>query len=93
MERTLIKIVDICRSHQIESHFIRSLSESGLLTIIIEREEEFLDEEDLRPLEQFVTWHYELELNMQGIEVAHSLLQKIEKLQDEIEKLKREQGA
>ncbi|MCY4778133.1 hypothetical protein ORI89_00610 [Sphingobacterium sp. UT-1RO-CII-1] len=90
MERTLIKIVDICKSHQIETQFIRNLSESGLIQIITEREEEFVDEEELRPLEQFVTWHYELDINLQGIEVAYSLIKKIEKLQEEIERLKKE---
>lgn len=89
MERTLVKVLDICKSHQIESQFIRNLADSGLIQIIIEQEEEFVDEEDLRPLERFVTWHYELEINIQGIEVAYSLIKKIEKLQNEIELLKK----
>lgn len=89
MERTLIKVIDICRSHEIETTFVHQLSDSGLVNIIIEQEEEFLDEEDLRPLEQFVAWHYELELNLQGIEVAQHLLQQIETLQDELKQLRK----
>lgn len=88
MERTWIKIYDICTSHQIEIQFIRDLSYHGLIEIITEEEIEFIDEEQLLLLEQFASWHYELELNMQGIEVARHLLVKIEQLQREIQRLK-----
>ncbi len=88
MERTLIKIIDICQSHKIETKFIRDLSENGLIEIVVQEEEEFIDEEELQPLEQFATWYYELELNLQGIEVAHHLLQRIGELQHEIRQLR-----
>jgi len=90
MERTLIKIIDICQSHKIETKFIRDLSENGLIEIVVQEEEEFIDEEELQPLEQFATWYYELELNLQGIEVAHHLLQRIGELQHEIRQLRLE---
>ena len=88
MERTLIKIIDICQSHKIETKFIRDLSENGLIEIVVQEEEEFIDEEELQPLEQFATWYYELDLNLQGIEVAHRLLRRIEALQQEIRQLR-----
>jgi len=90
MERTLIKILDICQSHQIELQFVRNLSKSGLIEVISQDEEEFVKEDELKSLEQFATWHYELEINLQGIEVAQHLLYKIEKLQEEIKQLRLE---
>ncbi|GHE23644.1 chaperone modulator CbpM [Sphingobacterium griseoflavum] len=88
MERTWIKIYDVCSSHQIEIQFVRELSASGLIELITEEEMEFIDEEQLYLLEQFANWHYELELNIQGIEVARHLLTKIERLQRELDLLK-----
>lgn len=88
MERTWIKIYDVCSSHQIEIQFVRELSASGLIELIIEEEIEFIDEEQLILLEQFANWHYELELNIQGIEVARHLLAKIKYLQRELDLLK-----
>lgn len=86
MKHSWIKVYDICSSHQIEIQFIRDLSQHGLIELIREQEIEFIDEEQLLLLEQFASWHYELELNLQGIEVASHLLAKIEQLQQELAK-------
>lgn len=87
MERTLVKIIDVCRSYRIESTFVRDLHENGLIELVSVEEEEFIDEEELGQLEQYSTWHYDLELNLQGIEVVRHLLDRIEQLQLEIRKL------
>jgi len=84
----MIRIVDFCISHKIEPTFIEELSEYGLIQVIIEENESYLREEELLPLEQFTCWYYELEMNLQGIEVAHKLLNKIKTLQNEIQFLK-----
>lgn len=88
MERTLIKVIDVCQSHKMELQFIRNLSQNGLIEVVVQDEEEFVKEEELKALEQFATWHYDLEINLQGIEVAQNLLHKIEKLQEEIRLLR-----
>ncbi|TYR35999.1 hypothetical protein FXV77_11200 [Sphingobacterium phlebotomi] len=88
MERTLIRIIDVCQSHKIELQFIRNLSRNGLIEVVVRNEEEFVKEEELKALEQFATWHYDLEINLQGIEVAQHLLHKIEQLQEEIRLLR-----
>ncbi len=88
MERTLIRIIDVCQSHKIELQFIRNLSRNGLIEVVVQNEEEFVKEEELKALEQFATWHYDLEINLQGIEVAQHLLHKIEQLQEEIRLLR-----
>ncbi|MEJ5054890.1 chaperone modulator CbpM [Sphingobacterium sp. MYb382] len=89
MKKSLIRILDIRTSHhQLETSFLKELSESGLIDILKEKDEEYLDEEQLQALEQYSTWYYELEINMQGIQVARQLLQKIEQLQEEIKRLR-----
>ncbi|WP_437920848.1 chaperone modulator CbpM [Sphingobacterium sp. LRF_L2] len=90
MANTWIKVRDLCASHQIEIQFVRELSNHGMIKIFVEKEIEFVDEEQLRPIEQFVSWYYDLELNIQGIEIAANLLQRIESLQQEIEQLKKQ---
>jgi len=89
MERTLFKIVDICRIHRLEETFIYELYHNGLIEIIPENEQDYIDEEQLLLIEKFSDWHYELELNMQGIEVVSRLLTRIEQLQQELRALKR----
>lgn len=88
MSKTLIKIIDICQSGNIEITFVRQLHHNGLIEIIMDNDDEYVEEDTLATLEQYHTWHYDLEINIAGIEVARNLLDKIEKLQDEIHRLK-----
>ncbi|WP_231576924.1 chaperone modulator CbpM [Sphingobacterium sp. IITKGP-BTPF85] len=47
-----------------------------------------MEEEQLRDLERFSDWYYELDVNPAGIEVAHHLIQKVEALQSELQRIK-----
>lgn len=90
MEKTLFRVIDICKTNNIERTFIQELHNNGLIEIIIQEEQEFLEEEQVLHVERFSTWHYELELNVQGIEVVNNLIYKIEELQRELRLLKLE---
>ncbi|GEM69858.1 hypothetical protein SMI01S_34640 [Sphingobacterium mizutaii NBRC 14946 = DSM 11724] len=90
MEKTLFRVIDICKTNNIERTFIQELHNNGLIEIIIQEEQEFLEEEQVLHVERFSTWHYELELNVQGIEVVNNLIDKIEELQRELRLLKLE---
>ena len=88
MEMTLYKLRDICDSKRIDSTFIQNLHHNNLITITIIETEEFINESDLANLERYSNWYYELELNLQGIEIVSELLSKISLLQEEIRVLK-----
>ncbi|MGJ1203936.1 chaperone modulator CbpM [Sphingobacterium lactis] len=88
MEKTLFRVIDICRTNNIEQAFIQELHSNGLIEIIVQEEQEYLEEEQVLHVERYSTWHYELELNVQGIEVVHNLIEKIEDLQRELRYLR-----
>lgn len=88
MATNYIKIVDYIQTTHIEITFIQTLADNGLLTLIVLDNQQYIDEEQLPDLEKFSNWHYELEVNHQGIEVAYHLLKKIEQLQQEVAQLK-----
>lgn len=88
MEKTLFRVIDICRSNNIEQTFIQELHSNGLIEIIYLEEQAFIEEDQVLIVERFSTWHYELEINVQGIEVVQQLLERIEALQSEIKALK-----
>ncbi len=89
MKEEMIRIIDFCSSHQIEITFVERLSEYGLIKPVFDEGEMYLLKEELLPLEQFTCWHYDLEMNFPGIEVANNLLSRIKALQQEIQTLKR----
>jgi|RhiMetdeSRZDD1v2_1073273.scaffolds.fasta_scaffold04721_17 MerR-like DNA binding protein len=84
----LIPAADFCTSHAIEIGFIQSLHEYGLIEIITIEETRFVHPEQLPQLEQFIRLHYELDINLAGIDAIANLLQRIEQMQNEIRMLK-----
>jgi hypothetical protein len=84
----LISVQLFCNSHNVEVSFVQSLNESGLVRITEEEGAFFIDEENLRELEKLVHMHYELQINLEGIEAISHLLERIQELQQEIKILR-----
>jgi chaperone modulatory protein CbpM len=78
-----IDVKEFCVSHNIENAFIRSLQETGLIDFISISEDVYIDAEQLQQLEKIVSFYYELDINLEGIETITHLLQRIKSLQDE----------
>jgi hypothetical protein len=79
----LIPVNDFCVNHNLEISFISSLEETGLIDVITIREDLFIDPEQLQQLEKIVRFHYDFDINLEGIETIIHLLQQIKSLQDE----------
>ncbi|WP_347219731.1 chaperone modulator CbpM [Chryseobacterium sp.] len=71
---------ELVRIYNIEITFFDELVDYGLLTVHIEDEVHYLMYEDLPDLEKFANWHYDLEINLPGLEVIHNMLKKLEAL-------------
>lgn len=84
----LIPIKDFCIYHNIEYSFIDSLESSGLIRITSVQHSSFIHPDEMRKLEKFVRLHYDLDINMEGIETINHLLEKIEEMQNELLQLK-----
>jgi len=78
-----ISIHTFCQYHGIESRLIFTFQELGLVEIVEEDTELYLEEERLSRLEQIVRLYKDLDLSPEGVEVVIGLLGKIEKLQEE----------
>lgn len=88
METTLILIKEYCEQCKIEQQFVQSLQEEGLLEITMVSDELYIKEEQLNDLEQFRRWHYDLNINIEGIDAMKHLINKVTKMQQEINHLK-----
>ncbi|ANF51711.1 MerR family transcriptional regulator [Chryseobacterium glaciei] len=71
---------ELVKIYNIEITFFDELVDSGLLTIQTENEIRYLMYEDLPVFERFTNWHYDLEINLPGLEVIHDMLNKMEDL-------------
>nr|WP_294787372.1 chaperone modulator CbpM [uncultured Flavobacterium sp.] len=82
--RNLIQIKQFCLYHEIENSFITELHNYGLIQIILEENDEFLEPEQLPTVEKMIRMHYDLKINLEGIDAIANLLSKIESLQQNI---------
>lgn len=71
---------ELVKIYNIEITFFDELVDSGLLNIETENEIRYLMYEDLPSFERFTNWHYDLEINLPGLEVIHDMLRKMEDL-------------
>ncbi len=84
MDDRYISIIEFCNCHQIEISFIHSLSEHGLLQTVVIEEDEYVEREQVRELERMMRMHYDLEINLQGIDAINHLLERVSHLQNEL---------
>ncbi|MBD3906818.1 chaperone modulator CbpM [Chryseobacterium sp. Ch-15] len=71
---------ELVQIYNIEITFFDELVDSGLLNIETDNEIRYLMYEDLPTFERFTNWHYDLDINLPGLEVINSMLQKMKNL-------------
>jgi len=87
-----ISVEQCCSYYSIEVAFIRSLNEHGLIELTQQEEHYFIGFEQLADLEKYMHMHYDLEINMEGLETIAHLLNKVQALQTEVRTLRNALG-
>ena len=77
-----------CSKNAIDPGFIQTLREYGLLETNIVSGAVYIPEDQLPSLEKMIRLHFEMDINIEGIETIHYLLQKIEHMQEEMQQLR-----
>ena len=75
---------EFCIHHNIELAFIHSLRQHGMIETVVVEEQIFLPVSELPRLEKIVRLYFELDINLEGIETIHHLLQQMKAMQEEI---------
>lgn len=88
MKSDLIIIKEYCIQSRIEPDFIFQLENEGLIEISEIDNEQYINIAQLNALERYARWHYELSVNVEGIDVMQNMLTKIKELQSEVQHLK-----
>lgn len=84
----LILVEEFCTHYNIEFSFIHLLTEFGMVEITTIEEKQYVPKEKITDLEKMIRLHYELNINMEGIDAISHLLQKVHALQKELSALK-----
>lgn len=79
----LMSVIRFCEGHQIDASFITLLHENDLVELIQEGDTFYVHVEKIPRLEKIVRLHFELNINIEGIEAISHLLERVEALQTE----------
>ena len=87
-ENQYILINTICVQYELEPSFLDELHGVGLVKIITIEQNQFIHQEALNDLEKIIRLHQDLNVNIEGIDVAFNLLKKVDAMQNELITLK-----
>ena len=86
--KKLVTVDEFCLLSNVETSFVTSLERSGLIELLVIQETRYVEADQLRQLEKMVRFHYEWDINLEGLETIMHLLQQINTLHDETMTLK-----
>lgn len=83
-----IAIEVFCQHEGVEPVFVQALHERGLIMLIAEEQQRYIAPAELPRLEQLARMHYELDINLEGIEAISHMLERVERMQQEMRSLR-----
>lgn len=79
-----IQLNELCSYYKVEVSFIEQVEKAGLVELSIHEEERYLPLTCINDLERILRLHNELSINIEGIDVIFNLLDKMDRLQNEL---------
>ena len=83
-----ISIEVFCLHQQVETTFVHALYERGLIQFEEEPPHQYIAREHLPRLEQLARLHYDLEIDLAGIEAISHLLERLQGMQEEMREMR-----
>jgi hypothetical protein len=87
--KSLIPVEELCAHYNIEIAFISSLSEYELIELTRLDEIIYVHIDQIRDIEKMIRLHFELNINLEGIDAIYHLLKKVDRLESELKYVKR----
>jgi hypothetical protein len=83
-EKDILKLEKFCELYEVPTSFVDSLNQFELINLTIIDDEPYIENEALPTIEKYIRMHYDLNVNMEGLDVISNLLDKITSLQKEL---------
>lgn len=86
--KNIISVDQFCQHYGIDVSFINSLIDHGLTEITVVENIPYISGKSIKDIERLMRLHYDLEINMEGIEAISHLLERMNILQKELNDFK-----
>jgi chaperone modulatory protein CbpM len=87
-DEEIIPVEMFCSYYHVELNFLETLESHGLISISYRDNQRFILKEEIAELEKYSRLHYDLSINVEGIDALKNMLEKIRLLQQETEQLR-----
>ena len=87
-DEEIIPVEMFCSYYHVELNFVETLESHGLISISYRDNQRFILKEEIAELEKYSRLHYDLSINVEGIDALKNMLEKIRLLQQETEQLR-----
>ncbi|ARV07104.1 MerR family transcriptional regulator [Polaribacter sp. SA4-10] len=82
--QNLISIQRFCEHYSIPVKFINELREYELIEIIVTDSQDYIKITEINEVEKMIRLHYDLNINLEGVDVIYNLLDQVDSLKKEI---------
>ncbi|HEY0977675.1 MAG TPA: chaperone modulator CbpM [Flavobacteriales bacterium] len=80
----LISIELYCRHEELDLTFVQALTDRGLIHVVVQEEQHFLPADQVARLEQLARMHFDLDINLEGLEAISHLLERMDRMQQQV---------
>jgi hypothetical protein len=88
----LISVNKLLDNYSIDTEFVEFLEEMQIISIVVMKEERFMNESELPGLERMMRLHYDLGINYEGLDAISHLLERMAEMEREIKELRNRMG-
>ncbi|WP_299002328.1 chaperone modulator CbpM [uncultured Tenacibaculum sp.] len=85
--KELISIQKVIVHHNLDEQFIESIESFQLIEFVVKDTDKYVYVEQLPTLEKIIRLYYDLEVNMQGIDVINNMLDRMDMMRKTIQQL------
>ena len=83
----LISITTFCTHYNVPTTFINDLKDYELIEIVVSNNDKYIKVTQINEVEKMMRLHYDLNINLEGLDAVYNLLKRVETLQSEITSL------
>lgn len=84
----LISIQQFCLYYNVPVSFIKSLQDYDLIEVTFTENEIYVEKSQLNAIEKMIRLHFDLNINIEGIDAISNVLKQVDTLQSEIQTLR-----
>ncbi len=79
-----VPVIQLCKHYDVPVSFIKELDAYGLIEIRVIEREYHISETEVEIFEKIMRLHFDLDINLEGIDAIYNLLKQVEELQNRL---------